>query len=447
MSLRHGRVPSIGTRSARRNEYEGMSDRQMLAPAGSGGDTAAAMARAGKVLRFPVKAPPYRGEQLPDSLPLDPVTTREVMRHFLDPRIALTGRRARWYASVGLAWLGFRRAVRLGWALDETLFPEFRHEPVVAPTFIFANARSGTTLLHRLMSLDEERFVAPKLYQTLFPAVAYHRLFPALAKLDERHLGNRLHEAVRWINRRYLTGWDGIHDIRLEMPEEDEGPWLYTLLTAHTSILFTDLERFERSLWFDRLEEGTRARYMAYYRQIIQRLLHATGSGRSYLNKNVMFAHRVRSVLEHFPDARFIYLVRHPYDAIGSMVRMWYVAWEAHSPDVPEDSPQVHDLVRLCVEYYRYALSCRSFVPPEQFLAVRFDELVTDPKATIEAIYRHFGMPMGDAYRARLAEATRSTSQFKSAPTHQYSLEQFGVSRQDIYRPLRDLFDEFGFEP
>jgi omega-hydroxy-beta-dihydromenaquinone-9 sulfotransferase len=405
------------------------------------------MARAGKVIRFPVRNRTAGRAPEPASIPLDAATGREVLRHFIDPRIALTGHRARWYASVGLAWLGLRQASRLGWALDEALFPGFRDEPVAAPTFIFANARSGTTLLHRLMSLDAERFVAPKLYENILPAVTWHRLFPGLAKVDERYLNHRLRDAVEWVNRRYLTGWEGIHDIRLQDAEEDEGPWLYTLLTAHTSILFTDLNRFERSLWFDRLEAPTRERYMAYYRQIIQRLLHANGGGRSYLNKNVMFAHRVRSVLEHFPDARFIYLVRHPYDAIGSMVRMWYVAWEAHSPDVPEDAPQVRALVQLCVDYYRYALQCRSFVPPGQFLAVRFDALVADPKATIEGIYRHFGMPVSATYAAKLEEATRSADRFKSAPTHQYSLEQFGVSREEIHAQLRNPFAEVCFAP
>jgi omega-hydroxy-beta-dihydromenaquinone-9 sulfotransferase len=404
------------------------------------------MARAGKVIRFPVRRAAASRGAPPDPAPLDEGTAREVLRHFLDPRVVLTGRRARWYPAVGLGWLGFRSAARLGWALDEALFPGFRDERVVEPTFIFANARSGTTLLHRLMSLDEERFVAPKLYQTLMPAVTWHRLFPALAAIDEQLLGMRLHDAVQWVNQRYLTGWEGIHDIRLEMPEEDEGPWLYTLLTAHTSLMFTHLERFERSLWFDRLDAPTRRRYMAYYEAVIQRLLHATGSGRSYLNKNVMFSHRVRSMAEHFPDARFIYLVRHPYASIGSMVRMWYLAWAAHSPDVPENSPQVRGLVRLCIEYYRYSLECRSFVPKEQFLAVTFDDLVADPQKTVEGIYDYFGMPVTKRFRERLAEATKKAAQYKSAPTHQYSLEQFGVTPDMIYEPLQDLFEEFGFE-
>jgi len=40
-------------------------------------------------------------------------------------------------------------------------------QKIEAPVFIFGNARSGTTLLHSLMSLDEERFASMKLYQSI----------------------------------------------------------------------------------------------------------------------------------------------------------------------------------------------------------------------------------------------------------------------------------------
>ena len=41
--------------------------------------------------------------------------------------------------------------------LDDKLFPGWRRTEVKEPVFIFAGARSGTTLLHRLLTLDESR--------------------------------------------------------------------------------------------------------------------------------------------------------------------------------------------------------------------------------------------------------------------------------------------------
>ncbi len=53
--------------------------------------------------------------------------------------------------------------------LDHVFFPGFRRQPVKEPVFIVAPPRSGTTLTQKLMSLDVERFVHVKLYQTIFP--------------------------------------------------------------------------------------------------------------------------------------------------------------------------------------------------------------------------------------------------------------------------------------
>ena len=64
-----------------------------------------------------------------------------------------------------LMWLW----VALGRLLDHIFFPGFRQQVVWTPVFIVAAPRSGTTLTQRLLSLDEERFVHMKLYQTIFP--------------------------------------------------------------------------------------------------------------------------------------------------------------------------------------------------------------------------------------------------------------------------------------
>src|SRR5438093_12582559 len=76
----------------------------------------------------------------------------------------------------GLYWLMWF-IVACGRALDHLFFPAFKKQPVRAPVFIVAPPRSGTTLTQKLMSLDEERFVHNKLYQTIFPAVSFQRLF------------------------------------------------------------------------------------------------------------------------------------------------------------------------------------------------------------------------------------------------------------------------------
>ncbi|MEO6027282.1 MAG: sulfotransferase, partial [Candidatus Binatia bacterium] len=55
--------------------------------------------------------------------------------------------------------------------LDALLFPGLRKVEVRTPVFIVGHARSGTTLLHRLMSEDEERFSVFLYYELFFPSL------------------------------------------------------------------------------------------------------------------------------------------------------------------------------------------------------------------------------------------------------------------------------------
>ena len=84
----------------------------------------------------------------------------------------LSFRRAWTWAGFGGAWAGLRSAVAVGRAADDLLYPAWRGQRVREPVFIFANGRSGTTMLHRLLSTDTEHFAGYRLYQSIFSAVS-----------------------------------------------------------------------------------------------------------------------------------------------------------------------------------------------------------------------------------------------------------------------------------
>ncbi len=48
-------------------------------------------------------------------------------------------------------------------------YPDILKVPVVSPVFVMGLPRTGTTLLHRLLSLDTKRFRAPLLWELLNP--------------------------------------------------------------------------------------------------------------------------------------------------------------------------------------------------------------------------------------------------------------------------------------
>jgi hypothetical protein len=335
-----------------------------------------------------------------------------------------------------VVWL----VVALGRALDHLLFPGFRRQPIVEPVFIVAPPRSGTTLTQELMSLDDERFVHVKLYQTIFPAVTYQRCFDALAWLDAR-AGRVLSRLVARAERLFFGGWDDMHPLRFNKPEEDDGFFLYSFVSEAIYLLFPYIDELWAAGFPDALPPEDRRRLMAYYRSCLQRHLYANGPGRRLLSKATQSSGAVESLREAFPDARFVTIVRHPYQSVASHVSVFYPVWRAHSPEIGKDSPVSRAYARLAVRWYQHLFEFRTKVAPDRLCCVDYRELTRSPRAAIEGVYRHFGWTPTPAFTARLAAATERQRAFTSA--HAYSLEEFGLSRQWIQEELGALLDHY----
>jgi hypothetical protein len=359
--------------------------------------------------------------------------------------------RRHWSLRRALTWAGFAVGVLLirgvCWTaqrLDDLLWPGIAEQPIKRPVFLFANARSGTTLLHRLMSLDEERFVSLRLYQSIFGAVSIQRAVRALARFDRRIPGRPLHRIVDLINWVFFQGWKDIHEMGIDKPEEDEAIFALSLETPAIGLVLPYLDELQELQWFDEFDAEQRRDFLDLYEDALRRHLYVGGGDKVFLNKNVLFAPRVRSMLERFPDARFVYLIRHPCDALPSFLNMFYDTWATHSPEIAMDSPEVHALSRMAIAYLRYALDLRGHIPADQLKVVRYDDLIADPIATVAEIYQWLGHPLNETFHGVLEEATSREQGFVSR--HRYTLEQFGLSRDAIYRELKDVYEEFGFQ-
>ena len=330
--------------------------------------------------------------------------------------------------------------VAFGRMLDHLFFPGLRRQEVRAPVFIIAPPRSGTTLTQKLMALDSERFVHAKLYQTIFPAVCYQRCFDGIAWLD-RHTGRPLTKLVGWVEVKVFGGWDDMHKLRFDQPEEDDGFFVYSFVTEAIYLLFPFVDELWEAGFPDALAPENRRKLMRYYRSCLQRQLHANGPDKTVLSKATQSSGAVESLLEAFPDAKFITIIRHPYQSVASHVSVFYPVWRAHSPDIAKDGPVSKSYARLAVRWFQHLFGFRSKVDPRQYYCIDYRDLTRDPKAALEQLYEHFGWRMSDVFRARLAAATKAQGEFRSQ--HHYTLEEFGLSKEWIQEELGSLLDHY----
>jgi len=334
-------------------------------------------------------------------------------------------------------YLLFLGVVLIGRLLDGLFFPGFKKQPVHEPVFVIAPPRSGTTLVQKLLSLDHSRFVHLKMYQTIFPSITYQRLINLVVWIDTK-LGSPAQRLLAWCEKKWFGGWDDLHKLRLDQPEEDDALFLYAFASEAIFLLYPFVDELWQAGFPDALPPEDRRKLMGYYRSCLQRHLFANGPTKTLLSKSTQSSGTVESLLQEFPDAKFITIVRHPYKSVASHVSLFVPVWQTHSPDITRDGPVAQSYGRLAVEWFKHLHNFRTAVDPKRYYCIDYRELVEDPGGEIAKLYGHFGWEISNEYREQLAAATQRQRNFESK--HHYTLSEFGLSEQWIQTELKEIF-------
>ncbi len=340
----------------------------------------------------------------------------------------------------GVVW----GVVAVGRALDHLLFPGFKHQAVTRPVFVVAPPRSGTTFTQKLLSLDEERFVHSKLYQTVFPSVTWQRFIQAAMACDRR-LGGPTARLIGWAERRWFGGWDDLHRMRWNEPEEDDGFFVYTFMTEAIYLLFPFIEELWEAGFIDSLTPAEQKRLMRYYRSCLQRQLYVNGPDKCLLAKSTQFPGAIDALRNEFPDARLVVIARDPRQSTPSHVSLFYLAWQVHSPHIAKDSPTSQAYARLALEYYRRLFSRLCEIPVGQCQVIDFPSLTATPLETILRLYEKWGFNPSQTFLSRIAVFLEETARPK--PRHQYTLAEFGLDEAWIVAYLDGVLDPYLAEP
>jgi hypothetical protein len=346
----------------------------------------------------------------------------------------------RWAYLIGfnlLFWLCWL-IVAFGRMLDHVLFPGFRRQKIEEPVFIIAPPRSGTTMTQKLLAKDDRRFLHVKLYHTIFPSVCYYKLFQFLGWIDDQS-GLAVSRFATWLERKFFSAWNDQHPLRFTEPEEDDGFFVYTMVTEAIYLLFPQVNQLWEAGFADDLPAEERRKVMTYYRSCLQRLLYASGRGRILLSKATQFSGSIESIMEEFPDAKVITIVRHPRQAIASHVSVFYSAWVAHSPEIRKDGPESREYAALAAAWYRHLFKHRGALPADRYYCVRYTDLARDPRSVLLALYQHFCFQPSADFLQVLDEAARFQSEFQSR--HRYCLEDFGLDRAWLRQELGPILD------
>ncbi len=278
------------------------------------------------------------------------------------------------------------------------------------------------------MSKDE-RFAYMKLAYTIFPSVSFAKLYNLIAAIDKR-IGNPFKKALHFIDSKLYKGWDNIHPMGFNKPEEDEALYTLALTSPAVFLLFPFLHKVKENWMLDNEPAAVKKHMMSYYKNCVQRFMYANGKGKIYLSKNVLSSGRINCLLDTFPDAKIVYLIRNPYEALPSFISMFGVMYSVHSPKLKSTDAALKVWAMLGLEFYKNFNEARLRIAENNLVDLKYENLIAQPVKTIATIYEKFNFDMPPAYLKTIeAEQSRSKS-YKSK--HHYSLEQYGLTKEEI---------------
>ncbi len=341
---------------------------------------------------------------------------------------------------VGLYGLG-----QMGWLLDAALYPNWRQTPMAPPIFILGHQRSGTTILHRLLSTDTHAR-SLQLHEMVLPAVSIQKAIAGIGRWDSRH-GGRIGARFHRLQDQIFAGMDEMHRLRLDEIEEDE--FVLWAIFASTMAIndapnTTGNKDLDELRDFHRWSTDRQIDALGWYRACLLKKVYRTPATDDIapwiVSKNPHFSQKIPELRHVFPDARFVYLLRDPLETIASRLDLIRAIWRHRFKDFRDMTPdQARTIVADSVRTYLNAERDLPTIPESQKLVISFDELRTAVPETVRRIYRHFSLPGPDAALsealAKIAREKRVHIAAKRSP-----LAEFGIDPAALRAELEPVY-------
>jgi hypothetical protein len=281
-------------------------------------------------------------------------------------------------------------------------------------------------------------------YELFLPAITQRKFVRLVATLDRRYFGAALEKRIEaWEDRTFAKGRN-MHPMSLTGPEEDEFVMSKTGLSGTLLMLFPYFEQLGGLSRLDDQTPAERARVMNYYRQTLQRQLYLDGPGKTYISKNPGYCNRVETLIEYFPDARFIVNMRHPYKPIPSLMKMMVRNWKAAGQERDQMDRSLDLLKENSLESYRHPVEVLDRHTEVRWAILDYERLIESPKQALLDVYANLAIPPTPQFVKALDAEEQHSKEHRA--DHIYSLDEFGITHEEIQRELAPLFDRFGWE-
>lgn len=342
--------------------------------------------------------------------------------------------------------------------------PRVMSVKVPGPVFVMGLPRTGTTLLHRLLSLDPQ-VRAPLLWELLAPVP--HKTckgtegtlgeVTASFEKDKSFRANFIKKLMKTRKSMGDKAVEHIHEVEWDLPEEcfmtlsDEIPCLVQYFYS-AYMHEKDTEPLLRKQMVEAYSHHKKYLQLLSYQSNEGGLEEDSGDNandwattepRRWMLKCPIHLYYPEEIAKVFPDAKLIWTHRHPISAVPSFCSLIQSLHKLYYENECRDD---HELGKIMLKVSEFMLQSapgridKSHLPCADVL---YNNLVADPLKAVKEIYLQFGWNFTAEYEARLTEYLRQDKLHRDAlkakrvkegsgSLHSYTPEEFGLTPEQL---------------
>jgi len=292
--------------------------------------------------------------------------------------------------------------------------------------FIIGHWRSGTSFLHTLLCR-----VYPAAYTTTYQSVLPNNLFA-------------FQGLIKFFMRVFMPSKRPTDAMKMDpdLPQEEELAlghmwyfsfyyWFYFPRQAESIV--------SEFMKMNDLQSKKSMEFQKCYTEYIRRCILNTG-GEVFISKNPANTFRIEILRNMFPDARFIYLRRDPYETLESS----RVFFRSLLRGISLQDYEEHEVDRFVLENYKHMINVyldkKEIIPSGQLIELNYEELIKHPEKVLSDVAGRLDIGV----KANLEEAQDYLAASKRFPVKKYRFSRDFLNEVNYH--LGDIFGRQGYQ-
>lgn len=302
-------------------------------------------------------------------------------------------------------------------------------EKIIRPIFIVGMPRTGTTHVHRLLSLDPDSR-SPAAWEIMFPSPP-----PESVNYDT---DPRIEKAARFLAAVGMSDkhFAAMHSFGAKLPQECQHIFKYTFRsTSHSG--WVQKPSFDR--WLGQCDMKPAYLFHKMFLQNLQWHCPAT----RWVLKSPQHPLHIPELLSVYPDALVVLTHRDPRHVMPSLLSVMETlrgigqitsdsAWEFEKWTTL--LPKGYDAIEKLRAQSEYR---------NTFVDIQFDDLMADPVEEVAKVYNVAGIPFSTRMEQRISQFMLENPRGAKG-LHHYNIEKYGFTNADIERCFHNYIQRYG---